>query len=128
MSFQIIIGIVQRGHQLGRKLGFPTANITPTELSGVKLGIWAVRIELLDTVYWGVANIGFRPSVNNTTTPILEVFIFDFSADIYGETIKIELIKHIRSEKKFSSLELLKDAIADDVVKAKIYLYDYESC
>ena len=128
MNFQTLSGSVVVGHQLGRKLGFPTANINISEIGDIKQGVWLVRVEVGATMYWGVANIGFRPSVNNRTNPILEVYIFDFSDDIYGEKLNVEFIRHIRNERKFDSLELLKDAIDTDVAQAKKYKIDYEGC
>lgn len=115
-------GKVVKGNQLGRKLGFPTANIkVNSELKLIpSLGSYAVKIEIEDTAYDGMLNIGIRPTVNSRlpknkrVKQIIEVNIFDFNEDIYGEEITIKFIKLIRKEEKFPSLEALKDQLLID--------------
>lgn len=115
-------GKVVKGNQLGRILGFPTANIKVN--SELKLipssGSYAVKIELEEDTFDGMLNIGIRPTVNSRlpegqrTVQTIEVNIFDFDKDIYGEEIIIKFIKLIRKEEKFDSLEALKDQLLID--------------
>jgi len=115
-------GKVVKGNQLGRKLGFPTANLQIN--SALKLipssGSYAVKVEIKDISYDGMLNIGVRPTVNastgngEVTEQVIEVNIFDFDRDIYGEEITIKLIKLIRKEQKFDSLNDLKNQLIID--------------
>lgn len=107
-----ISGEVVKGDQLGRKLGFPTANVYVKET--YKLipanGIYAVKVLLKNQIYNGMLNIGIRPTVLNANgKKTIEVNIFDFSEDIYGENIQIEMIERLRDEIKFESLEELTE-------------------
>lgn len=110
-----ISGEVIKGKQLGRELGTPTANVKLESVSLPILGVYAVRALVRGQEFKGVANIGFRPTVDEQLTPSLEVFMFDFNDDIYGATLKVFFLKKIRDEKKFSSLEELKKQISIDV-------------
>ncbi len=109
-----ILGKVIKGKGRGRDLGYPTANI---EVSSLKLlppsGVYAVWVVINGKKFKGALNIGKRPTFEEGETAI-EVHIFDFNKNIYGETLKIEFIKHIREEKKFSSVEELKNQIKKD--------------
>ncbi len=118
-------GKVVKGNQLGRKLGFPTANIQVN--STLKLipsvGSYAVKVELEDNVYDGMLNIGIRPTLNtnpNESKPPLtiEAHIFNFDADIYEKEITIKFIKLIRKEEKFDSINDLKNQLLLDKEKA----------
>lgn len=115
-------GKVVKGNQLGRRLGFPTANIkVNSELKLIpSLGSYAVKVEIDETAFDGMLNIGVRPTLNNNTSinPIIEVHIFDFDKNIYGEEITIKFIKLIRKEEKFNSLEELKSQLSIDKKKA----------
>jgi len=112
-----ITGKVVRGDQIGRQLGYPTANIVVEEK--YKLipcdGIFAVTVIIADQKYKGMAYIGSRPTVNGLTRNI-EVNIFDFSEEIYSQTIRMEFHHYIRGDVKFSSLEELKVQLAQDKV------------
>jgi riboflavin kinase/FMN adenylyltransferase len=110
-----ISGKVVRGQQLGKLLGFPTANIEPEDKNKLipAKGVYACRVERLGKIYKGMANIGNRPTVNGSSLTI-EANIFDFDDDIYYETISIHLIARIRDEKKFGSLDLLKKQLSED--------------
>lgn len=116
-------GVVVEGAKRGRDLGFPTANLGLREDNKLvpKNGVYTVKVILGDASYYGVANIGLRPTFNHVSEPITEVHIFDFSADIYGSDIKVEFIDRIRDEKKFSSKEELEENIKFDVNEAKKY-------
>lgn len=115
-------GIVVEGAKRGRTLGFPTANLKLREDNKLvpMNGVYFVRVilENEEIVHYGVANIGLRPTFNNVTEPITEVFILDFSNDIYGKKITVEFIKRLRNEKKFASKEELERNIKLDVEKA----------
>ncbi len=105
-------GEVVKGDQLGRKLGFPTANVWIKE--SYKLipanGIYAVKVRINDQLHNGMLNIGVRPTVLNANgKQTIEVNIFDFSEDIYGENIQIEMVERLRDEMKFESLEELTE-------------------
>ena len=110
----IVEGKVIGGKQLGRTIGFPTANLKFKEnLILPRPGIYATKVYIKDKVYMGATNIGFNPTVRvEKLTHILE-----FSQDIYGETIKIEFLERLRDEKKFDSLDGLKEQLKKDTKK-----------
>lgn len=116
----VIQGYVVHGNQLARKLGFPTANIWLNRRIPAVHGVYFVMISdhYSRQQYYGIANIGIRPTVNGTTA-ILEVNIFDFSGNIYGHCLAIEFIEKIRNEFKFDSLTALQRQIAQDICIAK---------
>ncbi len=111
-------GLVVKGKQLGRTIGFPTANIQVRELSKLvpQDGVYAVKVLYKDTILKGMLNIGNRPTVDGTYKTI-EVHILEFNEEIYGEFLEIELIERIRPEIKFSGLEALKQQIQLDKVQ-----------
>jgi len=115
-----ITGKVVYGRQLGRTLDAPTANIQLHRDRAPIDGVYAVEIEGLKTPLTGVANVGVRPTLNETTLkPILEVHIFNFAGTIYGKTVKVIFRAKIRDEKKFADLEALKSAIREDMLVAR---------
>ena len=118
-----ISGLVIKGNQLGRTLGYPTANIQVS--SDLKLipanGVYAVRVKIADQFHFGVMNIGKKPTVNSSNEKSLEVHIFDFNKDIYGDLITVFMEKHIRNEKKFANLDELKRAISNDEITCRRY-------
>lgn len=118
-----IMGEVIQGKQLGRQLGFPTANIALSELELPPNGVYAVRVRSVadDSIKAnGVANLGYRPTVDQAaTTPTLEVNLFDFSGNLYGTELEVSFLKKIRDEQKFASLEQLKAQILADVAVAR---------
>jgi len=124
-------GTVIKGNQLGRKLGFPTANLKiNSELKLIpSAGSYAAIIEVKNNSYKGMLNIGIRPTINDhlpegdVIKQTIEVNIFDFDKDIYGEEITINLIKLIRKEEKFESLEALKIQLSHDKLSALKILY-----
>ena len=112
-----ITGMVVQGKQLGRTIGFPTANISINE--DYKLipnsGVYVVECKIENQSYFGMMNIGTNPTVENTNQKQkLEVNIFDFNQDVYGKSINISFLKRIRSEQKFGSLDALKNQITSD--------------
>jgi riboflavin kinase/FMN adenylyltransferase len=120
-----IRGKVVGGHQRGRTIGFPTANIQPEECYVKPInGVYAVKALVKGLHYDGVMNIGVRPTfTTGEPAPSWEVHLFDFAEDIYGETVTVELIEFIREERKFDSIEQLVAQIKQDAetVKAKLY-------
>jgi riboflavin kinase / FMN adenylyltransferase len=113
-----IEGVVEKGQQLGRKLGIPTANVSLGEYVVPQLGSYATRTRLKDGRHLGGAtNIGINPTTG-VVEARLEVFLFNFDEDIYGEVIETELIGFIRPEAKFPSIDAMMDVIRDDVAKA----------
>lgn len=109
-------GTVVKGRQLGRQIGFPTANVkTQNEFKLIpRNGVYAVKAWVRGLQYGGVMNIGVRPTVEGKGIT-QEVYIFDFSDDIYGETLKVEIVDFIRDEQKFDGMEELIRQIGADV-------------
>jgi riboflavin kinase/FMN adenylyltransferase len=110
-----ICGKVIHGDKRGRTIGFPTANI---HLKNRKLpmnGVFAVHVMLKNKVYSGIANVGVRPSIKTKDKVHLEVHILNFNQEIYGEHLEVVFLRKIRDEKKFSSLEMLKNQLQKDV-------------
>jgi riboflavin kinase/FMN adenylyltransferase len=119
-----IEGIVQKGQQLGRKLGIPTANVPLGEYVVPRLGVYATLTTLKDGRRLpGVSNLGVNPTTGEVE-PRLEVWLFDFDADIYGETIETALIAFIRPEEKFDTVDAMLKVIADDAARARAILKD----
>ena len=110
-----LTGEVVKGKQLGRTIGFPTANIQIKEDYKLipKNGVYAVRTFIGQKEVFGMMNIGFNPTVNGQKQTI-EVNLFDFDADIYGEKLEISLLKYLREEQKFGSVDLLKEQLNQD--------------
>ena len=116
-------GMVVKGNQLGRKLGFPTANIeVPEDKLKVKRGVYASRVMLGSNKLYGVTNVGVKPTVDDASPVIAETFIFNFDDDIYGARIKVELMEFLRPECKFDSVDALKTAVEGDKDNAKTIL------
>ncbi len=110
-----IRGTVVSGKQLGRTLGFPTANLEPEAYKLIpKTGVYAGRVILSDrSVHRAVINIGYRPSVGGKSL-LAEAHLLHFSGDLYGATLSIDLLEYLRPEKKFDSIEELKAGITAD--------------
>ncbi len=114
-----IEGVVQEGRKLGRTLGYPTANIALGEYVRPRLGIYATRTRLGDSrVLNGVSSIGENPTVG-TVEARLEVHLFDFDEDLYGQSIETELIGFLRPELKFDSVEAMVEQIHTDADQAR---------
>lgn len=111
----IIEGTVIKGRQIGRTIGFRTANILyPLELIDIPFGVYSVLVNYASQTYQGIANFGVRPTVNGHGA-LLEVHILDFERDIYGEVLEVKFIKMLRTERKFDSLDSLKQQISRDI-------------
>ena len=108
-------GTVVRGLQNGRKLGFPTANIQVSDEYKLipKTGIYAVRVLYKNDLFGGMLSIGYNPTFNGKVQTT-EVYILDFDKDIYGESLTLQFIDHIRDEKKFDSVEALIEEMKND--------------
>lgn len=119
-----VLGVVHQGRQLGRTLGFPTANLTLFNEQLPPNGVYAVRILRENRVFPGVANLGTRPTVERETgAPKLEVHLLDFNADLYGETLEVEFVSFLRPEQQFVSLEELRAQIQRDARRAGEVLF-----
>lgn len=111
-------GRVAEGRQLGRTLGFPTANVVLGEEQLPPDGVWAVRGFLEEQSWNGVANLGNRPTVDGANHT-LEVHLFDYSGDLYGTLLEVEFVHHLRYERKFASLDELRAQISVDSEMAR---------
>ena len=113
-----ITGEVVKGKQLGRTIGYPTANIKIHDADKLipKIGVYAVHVSIAGQKHKGMLNIGTNPTTDNDNALKIEVNIFDFNMDLYGETIKLEFVKRIRNEQKFANLDELKQQLANDKI------------
>ncbi|KAF2991869.1 bifunctional riboflavin kinase/FAD synthetase [Methylocystis sp. MJC1] len=111
-------GVVRHGDKRGRLLGFPTANIALDPSNRLRHGIYAVTMEVDGVLRDGAANFGRRPTFDNGP-PLLEVFLFDFSGDLYGKEVEVAFFDFIRGEAKFDSVEALIAQMEDDCAKAR---------
>jgi riboflavin kinase / FMN adenylyltransferase len=118
--YYFLTGFVVKGDQNGRKIGFPTANIQlPVHYKLIpKNGVYAVKVKINQSLYCGMLNIGYRPTFEGANKSI-EVHVFDFNQDIYGEEIQVKFVDYLREEKKFDSLEALKKQLTEDAIAAK---------
>ncbi len=116
-------GIVTKGKQIGTKIGFPTANI---ECSSDKLipapAVYATFVKLNNKLYKGMTNIGFNETVSENNTLTVETHILGFDGDIYGKNIEILFLKKVREDKKFDSLDDLKNQLSDDALLINAYI------
>ncbi len=107
---------VIKGRQIGRTIGFKTANLKmPEKMINIPDGVYAVEVEVLGKKHMGIANFGSNPTVTDDSQKLLEVHIIDFNQDIYGELVKVSFLVKIRNEKKFQSLTELKAQIEKDI-------------
>lgn len=121
-------GEVINGNQIGRKMGIPTVNIAVDENNELpEFGVYAAKLVYIDCSgdeksYKGVANIGIKPTIENEkgTNPVgVEINLFEFEGDLYTQNVQVDFYKFIRSEKKFNSIDELKNQIEQDIVSAK---------
>jgi len=132
-----IVGRVLHGRKLGRTLGFPTANVALSRRKPPLSGVFAVRCNLVTrglegvaggvqsgngSTLFGVANLGTNPVVSSENRPHLEVFLFDFDGDLYGQRIAVEFIEKIRDERNFAGLDALTVQMHDDANRARAIL------
>ncbi|QRM54467.1 bifunctional riboflavin kinase/FAD synthetase [Sinorhizobium sp. BG8] len=111
------------GKQLGRTLGYPTANMQLPPEAGLRNGIYAVRFRRADgTLHDGVASFGRRPTVDANGAPLLETFVFDYSGDLYGQVCSVSFFGHLRDELKFDGLDALVAQMKRDDEEARALL------
>lgn len=118
-------GKVSRGAQLGRTIGYPTANIIPEDPEKMVplSGVYAVRVQLESGLcLGGMMNIGLNPTVSTTQIQKLEVHLFDYSGDLYDRELEISFVARLRDEQKFAGLEALKAQLATDETNARAML------
>lgn len=125
-------GRVVHGHQRGKGLGFPTANIATEKELLPGPGVYAVKVKIGDGVYDGACNIGTNPTFNDNAISI-EAFLFDFEGDLYGREIRVYFIERLRDERRFPGPEALVAQIAEDVARARAILgsasiIEYRDC
>ena len=115
-----IVGIVQKGRQIGKKIGFPTCNISIKDYVLAKPGVYAVKVLRKNNSKYikGIANLGYRPTFNQQKI-LLEVHLFNFSGNLYNKYLSVEFLKFIRKEKKFKNVDQLKTQIQTDLTIAK---------
>lgn len=112
-----VLGSVIKGSRLGRKIGFPTANINPHHEVIPPAGIYAVKIIFSDKIYPGICYIGNKSTINAKNERVtIEVHIFNFKRDIYGKFLEIQFVKLIRPDKKFATIEDLTGQIKKDII------------
>ena len=111
-------GVVTSGDQRGRKLGFPTANLETTKEQLPPPGVYAVKVRYRLQEYNAVVNIGYRPTFNGKKSTI-EVYLIDFTGNLYGEKLRIYFVERLRGEQKFDTIDALVGAIELDVVRAR---------
>lgn len=115
-----LIGPVVKGDQLGRRLGFPTANLDTTGLALPPNGVYSARTLVKGRSHASVLNIGHRPTVTNPTPSLrVEVHLLDFNGDLYGEELEVVFTRKLRDEQKFGSLAELREQIARDAAQAR---------
>ena len=118
-----ILGTVKRGDQIGRSIGFPTANLSAHNEQFPPNGVYAVTAQWRDRPLKGVVNLGVRPTIDSASSErLLELHLFDFDHDLYGEDIEVTFRSLLRPEQKFPSLDALKSQITLDVQKARLLL------
>ena len=115
-----IQGKVSKGRQLGKKIGFPTANIDIENYVIAKPGVYAVKVKKQNSTkfFYGIANLGYRPTFNQNKI-LLEVHLFNFSGNLYNKYLTVNFLKFIRSERKFKNIKQLRKQIKIDLKKAK---------
>lgn len=122
-----IEGVVEKGDQRGRDLGYPTANMSITGLHPPRFGVYAVRVDVLSGdnagTYDGVASLGVRPMFGENI-PNFETHVFDFRGDLYGAQMSVALVEYLRPEEKFDSLEALITQMDADSARAREILAD----
>jgi riboflavin kinase/FMN adenylyltransferase len=115
-----VLGTVVAGEKLGRKLGFPTANLSAHSEQFPPNGVYVAEARLAGALYRGVANLGYRPTVSGEKRErLLELHLFNLDREIYGEEMEVRFLRYLRPEQKFGNVEALKAQIARDVEQAR---------
>ncbi|MBS3737943.1 bifunctional riboflavin kinase/FAD synthetase [Mesohalobacter halotolerans] len=120
----VLTGKVVKGKQLGKSLGYPTANLQVKEDYKIipKEGVYVVSAYIDSALHYGMMNIGHNPTIANNNRKSVETYFFDFSGNLYDKTIQIQLLKRLRNERKFDSLEALKSAMQKDEKYSKDFI------
>ena len=115
-----ILGMVTRGDNLGKKIGFPTANLSAHSEQFPPNGVYLAKAWIRGVSYHGVINLGYRPTVSSGKSErVLEIHLLDFNRDIYGEDVEVQFVSYLRPEKKFDNVDALARQIALDVQQAR---------
>jgi riboflavin kinase/FMN adenylyltransferase len=115
-----ILGSVTAGDRLGKKIGFPTANLSAHSEQFPPNGVYLAEARLDETSCPGVVNLGFRPTIHpDESNRVLEIHLLDFNREIYGRDLEVRFVRYLRSEKKFPTLDALVDQIRQDVEQAR---------
>lgn len=114
-----LTGRIVKGNQIGRTIGFPTANMELVKPAIIQQGVYGVYVTYEQKLYVGVMNIGTCPTVNKEATQTIEVHILDFDGNLYGKTMDVAVSFFIRHEQKFQSLDALVEQLQRDVAYAK---------
>jgi riboflavin kinase/FMN adenylyltransferase len=115
-----ILGTVVRGEHLGKKIGFPTANLSAHSEQFPPNGVYFAQAVLAGTVYPGVVNLGYRPTVSSGKSErVLEIYLLDFDHEIYGKDVEVRFVRYLRPEQKFENLDALAKQIELDVQQAR---------
>ena len=118
----LITGTVVHGKQLGRTLGTPTANLLlPSNILVPAFGVYATRVHLAGQTYQAVTNVGVRPTVEDTHQVTVEPWILDFDGDLYGQRMEVEFYTRLRGERKFESLDALREEILRNAHQTRAY-------
>ena len=115
-----ILGTVKGGEKLGKKLGYPTANLSAHSEQFPPNGVYLAEAWIQGVLYHGVVNLGYRPTVSGGRSErVLEIYLLDFNRDIYGENVEVRFVRYLRPERKFDNLEALVRQIDVDVQQAR---------
>lgn len=115
-AYYSVTGVVVKGKQIGRTIGLPTINIVPQEDKLLPpYGVYEALVSVQGGRYKGITNIGVKPTVTEEKKVVVETFILDYEGDLYGETITVNLLRMVRPERKFASIEELKNQIECDI-------------
>jgi riboflavin kinase/FMN adenylyltransferase len=115
-----ILGTVVHGDDLGKKIGFPTANLSAHSEQFPPNGVYFAEASLDSVVYPGVVNLGYRPTMSSGRSDrVLEVYLLDFNHDVYGKDLELRFLRYLRPEKKFENVDALVRQIECDVQQAR---------
>ena len=115
-AYYSLTGIVTKGKQIGRTIGLPTVNLVPEEDKLLPpFGVYEALVSCEKGRYKGITNVGIKPTVTEEKKVVVETNIFDFSGDLYGKRITVNLLRMIRPEQRFNSVEELKTQIESDI-------------
>lgn len=120
----MLSGDIVKGKQIGKSLGYPTANLKLEENYKItpKEGVYVVKSQIQGKTYYGMMNIGHNPTIAEGNQKSLETYFFDFDGDLYGQRLQIEMLKRIRDEVKFESVEGLKNAMKKDEIFSRDFI------